>query len=170
MCPLSLSVHLSVSVRLSLTLSVCLSLCLSLPTCTGALPPQANDNIAQRLNQKLQAAEETLKQVQDKLQSVIKLSPHDQEQDLMRLADNPYCFLPDDVDLFLAQFKKLLVVQLKYEDLMEERNYVLTHLGLPPGERPDEDAEQASLLKAYMDFASRNDERIERLQKVCVCV
>ena len=109
-------------------------------------------------------AEQTLKSVQEKLNTVIRPSPRDKERDLMRIAENPYFFLPDDIDLFLAQFKKLLVVQLKYEDLMEERNYILTHLGLPQGQ-VDEGQEQASLLKAYQDFASRNEEKIQSLEK-----
>ncbi len=30
-----------------------------------------------------------------------------------------------------GEFKNMLVVHLKYENLMKERNYVLTHLGQP---------------------------------------
>ncbi|XP_076453592.1 uncharacterized protein LOC143288832 [Babylonia areolata] len=124
----------------------------------------ANDSIAQRTSQRLQTAEETLRAVQDKLTAVVRLSPRDQERDQMRLAENPFAFLPEDVDVFLQQFKKLLVVQLRYEDLLVEKNYILTHLGLPE-EKADEDQEPGTLLKAFQDHVSSNEAVVEALRQ-----
>ncbi|KAL8567232.1 hypothetical protein ACOMHN_046642 [Nucella lapillus] len=125
----------------------------------------ANDSIAQRTSQRLQTAEAILRAVQDKLHTVVRMSPRNQEQDQMRLAENPFVFLPEDVDVFLGQFRKLLVVQLKYEELVEEKNYILTHLGLPPVKIDEDDDQQVSLLKAYKEFTVTNDARIESLEK-----
>ncbi|KAK7090614.1 hypothetical protein V1264_010386 [Littorina saxatilis] len=124
----------------------------------------ANDNIAMRINNRLQMAEGTLKEVHEKLNTVVSLSPHQTDKELMLKAENPYFFLPEDVDLFISQFKKLLVVQLKYEDLLEERKYILEHLGLADNHQHDDDSEQASLLKAYNEFLSKNDEQIQALK------
>nr|KAG5699257.1 hypothetical protein BaRGS_000459 [Batillaria attramentaria] len=121
----------------------------------------ANDNIAQRTEQRLAVAEQTLKAVQEKLNCVVKLSPRDKDKDEMKRAENPYAFLPEDVDLFIAQFKKLLVVQLKYEELLEERNWIMSHIGAAAEDGKDD----SSLLAAYKEFASKNDERIQGLKQ-----
>ena len=86
--------------------------------------------MAKRLNQRLQASEKLLQTIQEKLVTVMKLAPHDNDRDIMKMAENPYVFVPEDLDLFIAQFKQLLVTKLKYDDLMEERNYILQHLGM----------------------------------------
>lgn len=122
----------------------------------------ANDSIANRLSQRLQAAEKTLRKVQEKLNSVVKLDPRDTGRDAMRKEENPYAFLPEDVDLFVAQFKKLLVTKLQFEDLVEERNFVLKHIGHDV-ERSEEH-EQASLVTAYKEFASQHADQIQSLQ------
>ena len=84
-----------------------------------------------RANQRAQVAEAIMQSVQDRLRTVVQLTPRTSEKETMQLAENPFYFLDDDVDLFVTQFKKLLVVQLKYNDLKEERDYILDHLGVP---------------------------------------
>jgi hypothetical protein len=45
-----------------------------------------------------------------------------------RKLENPYVFLPEDVEMFVAQFRKLLAIKRQYEDLQAEKNYVIQHI------------------------------------------
>ena len=90
---------------------------------------QANDSIAMRANERLRCAEDILNSIKDKLQSVVKLDERKSEKDLMKLAENQYHFLSDDVDNFIDLFKSMLLVQLKYGDLMDERQSLLSYMG-----------------------------------------
>ncbi|KAL8569991.1 hypothetical protein ACOMHN_056423 [Nucella lapillus] len=121
----------------------------------------ANDNISQRLSQRLKTTEQTLKTIQETLQATTKLAPRNQEQDLMKLADNAFYFLPEDVETFSSQFQKLRHLQTKYEKLVEECNGIITELGFPKTKDPD----KVSVLKVFHDFANRKEEEVLKLRR-----
>lgn len=116
--------------------------------------------MVQRAEQRLAVAEEALKTIQEKLSTVMTLSPRTKDRDLMRKAENPYVFLPEDIEVFIAQFKKLLIVQLQYDDLKGERNAIMTHMGLPVDGK-----EQHNFLSSFRAFAAKNEETITSLKK-----
>ncbi|XP_076437635.1 uncharacterized protein LOC143276863 [Babylonia areolata] len=121
----------------------------------------ANDNMAQRLSQRLKTAEQTLISIRDTLNAALKLTPRENERDLMKLAENAYHFLPEDVKLFTTEYQKLQVLQTKYQKLTEECFAILGKMGYP---RPSS-ADDVTVLKSFQDFAQEKEGEIGRLEK-----
>ncbi|KAL3846587.1 hypothetical protein ACJMK2_017563 [Sinanodonta woodiana] len=119
----------------------------------------ANENVIQRAADKMNSLEQILKDLDIKLHSVYQANENFSDKEEMVLMDNPFAFLARDFDNFLNNYKQLETIQKQYEQLLEERNYILAHLGF------QESDNKPSLLTAYKEFAVRNDENMMALKQ-----
>ena len=120
----------------------------------------ANENAIKKLSRRLEQSEEVLHKIDKTLKDIVRLPSRTSERDHMALVEFQFAFLYDDFELFADKFKLLLQIEKQYENLMHERNYILSHLGYRP-----EEEEHPSLLNAYRDFAVRTDEDMRALKQ-----
>lgn len=120
----------------------------------------ANENAIKKLTARLEQAEEVLHNVDKVLKDIVRLPSRTSEREQMAKIDFPYAFLFDDFELFADKFKLLIEIEKQYENLVHERNYILSHLGYKV-----DDENKPSLLTAYRDFAVRTDEDMRALKE-----
>ncbi|KAK3603760.1 hypothetical protein CHS0354_023377 [Potamilus streckersoni] len=119
----------------------------------------ANENVIQRVTDKMNILEQILKDLKIKLYSVYEANKNVSHKEELVLMENPFAFLVRDFENFLKEHKQLETIQKQYEQLLEERNYILAHLGF------QESDDKPSLLTAYKEFAVRNDESMMALKQ-----
>lgn len=120
----------------------------------------ANENAIKKLTARLEQAEEVLHNVDKVLKDIVRLPSRTSEREQMAKIEFPYAFLFDDFELFADKFKLLIEIEKQYENLVHERNYILSHLGYKV-----DDENKPSLLTAYRDFAVRTDEDMRALKE-----
>lgn len=120
----------------------------------------ANENAIKKLTVRLEQGEEVLHKVDKVLKDIVRLPSRKSERDHMAIVEFPFAFLYEDFELFADKFKLLLEIEKQYDNLIDERNYILSHLGYKL-----DDENKPSLLTAYRDFAVRTDEDMRALKQ-----
>lgn len=120
----------------------------------------ANENAIKKLTSRLEQGEEVLHKIDKVLKDIVRLPSRTSERDQMAMIEFPFAFLFHDFELFADKFKFLLDIEKQYDNLIHERNYILSHLGYKI-----DDENNPSLLNAYRDFAVRTDEDMRALKQ-----
>lgn len=118
----------------------------------------ASEASLQRTAEKLIQTEKILQEVRLKLGNVINNVPRTSDLDEMKETENEFSFVPLDLEILLDSYRELKNIQKRYDDLLEERDYILSHLGYNSSEQPP------SLINAYKQFAVKNEENILTLR------
>ncbi|XP_067668498.1 uncharacterized protein [Haliotis asinina] len=120
----------------------------------------ANTSAIQRSGEQVEQLKATMTTIHNMINDVVTLKPRESERELMVLSENEFAFLVEDLEVFVSKYKELLEVKQKYEALLEERELMLLHLGYAP-----EEQDTPSLLRAFKDFAVKNDENLHQMRR-----
>lgn len=119
----------------------------------------ANENALRRMEEKYKRCFATMDYIQAGIHKQVKIAKRNSERDQMALVDFPYAFLCKDFDALTERIRVLLDVERVNEQLIQERNYILAHLGHHSSD------DKTTLLNAYRDFAVRTDEDMTTLKQ-----
>ncbi|KAL5004584.1 hypothetical protein ScPMuIL_018040 [Solemya velum] len=119
----------------------------------------ASESTLQRTTEKLNKTEEILHGVRVKLRNYANSEPRTSDLDEMKEVENEFSFVPRDLDILLDNYRELKIIEKNYEELLEERDYILSHLGFKSSEQ-----NPPSLINAYKQFAVKNEENILTLR------
>ena len=112
----------------------------------------ANENAMKKLEMKIEEREVTLRNLENKIGEILRIPDRNSERDQMKMAAYRFSFIEEDMKKFMDKYKLLQGVEKQYDQILHERDYILSHLGHHSGEN------KPSLLNAYRDFAVRTDE------------
>ncbi|XP_060063986.1 myosin heavy chain, embryonic smooth muscle isoform-like [Ylistrum balloti] len=120
---------------------------------------EVNESVLQRTSKRLELAEKTLRGVNDKISKLITRRQRPQnEKDEMELQKYEFSFVVEDMDIVMESYQDLLLIRRKYNELLEEKDYVLAHMGhTDPATNP-------TLKDAYRDFVAANDSTMQELE------
>lgn len=123
----------------------------------------ANDHVINKLQSRCERSEMLLKNIESKLKNTMQLPERNSERDQMALLDFPFAFLEEEFHLLISRYTFLLETEKQYDQLLQERNHILAHLGNTSGN------ENQNVFIAYRDFAVKTDEDLmnvkEQLQR-----
>lgn len=119
----------------------------------------ANENVMKKLEQKIEERETTLRNLENVLGEVLHIPARNSERDQMSKAKYSFAFLEEDLSRFVDKYRLLQEVEKQYDQLLQERNYILAHLGHHSSDN------KPSLLNAYRDFAVKTDEDMLTLKQ-----
>lgn len=119
----------------------------------------ANENVIKREQQKSERYDTTLGRLETMIKEVMPIPQRNSERDQMALTEFKYAFLEEDFKKLTDKYRVLLEIEKQHDQLLHERNYILSHLG-----HSDPKEEKPSLLNAYRDFAVKTDEDILTLK------
>ncbi|KAL4219774.1 hypothetical protein ACF0H5_020187 [Mactra antiquata] len=119
----------------------------------------ANENAMKRLQETSEKFDTCLQHVDSGIKSVMHVPARNSEREQMAQMEFKYAFVEEDFKKLIEKYKKLLEVEKQNEQLLHEKNYILSHLG-----HSDTINENPSLLNAYRDFAVKTDEDILTLK------
>lgn len=119
----------------------------------------ANDSSLQRVTDKCKNAEKLLHELSSRIGKVLKTHNRQMERDDLTLT--PFKYLIEDMDIMMELVTHLIKTENQYEILLEERDWILVHLGFTPDE-------SSSLLNAYKHFAVQNEDNITSLRSEIV--
>ncbi|WAR28334.1 hypothetical protein MAR_014065 [Mya arenaria] len=119
----------------------------------------ANENALQRLEDKLKRSDLTLNSLENSMKKLVSIPRRNSERDQMALADFKFAFIQEDFELLVEKFNSFKALEKQNEQLIHERNYILSHLGHHSNDN------KPTLLNAYRDFAVRTDEDMVTLKQ-----
>lgn len=151
----------------------------------------ANDNTIERLKEKINELESVLRRIHSRVESILKpkhsktASQNDNKSSIsnggrrdsdtlsekisIEMAQKQFSYILDDLEKVIKEYNALLEVRARYEKLLEERDYILIHFGFSKDDQKYQHGaaqdQEPSLVKAYKDFALRNDENIMKMRK-----
>ncbi|XP_050418658.1 uncharacterized protein LOC126832019 [Patella vulgata] len=119
----------------------------------------ANENSLKRVTEKLEESEKALNKIRILVRDTA--STRDQKSEkTTTMPENNVSYLMDDLNFLLSEFKSLCITERKYEDLVQERDWVLEQMGFTVTEDGS-----PNLTKAYKEFANQHERNIEDLRK-----
>ena len=130
----------------------------------------ANDNALQRANDKVSMMQSVLGSIKTKLDKVMKIhkekhipvpGAEGEEYTLEMIKEQgQFFFLNEDIDMFIRKFKEMMGVQKLYDQVLEEKDYLLVHFGVERAEGE----ERPNLIDAFKPYVIRNKENMQRLR------
>lgn len=117
----------------------------------------ANDSSLRRVQEKIEEQESTLDTIRRKMNSVQGVSKKTLDTDEIGIPKPELTTLLEDMDKVFEKLGHLSEVERKYESLLEERDWIIMHLGA--------DGNATSLVQAYKRFAVQNDEHLHTLKE-----
>ncbi|XP_033760316.1 putative protein tag-278 [Pecten maximus] len=120
---------------------------------------EVNESVLQRTSKRLELAETTLRGVNDKISKLVtRRHRPTNEKDEMELQKYEFSFVVEDMDIVMESYQDLLMIRRKYHELLEEKDYVLAHMG------HTDSATKPTLKDAYRDFIAANDTNMQELE------
>lgn len=120
---------------------------------------EVNESVLQRSNKRLELAEKTLQDVNKKVARLVHQDRRPlNETEEMKLQKYEFSFLLEDIDVVVESYQDLLLIRRKYNELLEEKAYVLSHMGHTDRES------QPQLKEAYRDFVVANEHKMQELE------
>ena len=119
----------------------------------------ANDNAINKNNEKLEFLERVVRTIHHKVNDRVKPVPR-KKKAISDKVPIEFHYVTDDFEALLAEFDRLLEVERTHKKLVEDCNWVISHMGF----KTDED-DALSLLKFYKQFSIQNEETIRGLKE-----
>ncbi|OWF53348.1 hypothetical protein KP79_PYT20765 [Mizuhopecten yessoensis] len=120
---------------------------------------EVNESVLQRTSKRLELTERTLRGVNNKITKLVskRQYPHNEKEE-MEKQSYEFAFMEEDMDIVMESYQDLLLIRRKYHELLEEKDYVLAHMGHTDAER------KPTLREAYRDFVATNDSNMQELE------
>lgn len=122
---------------------------------------EANENQIKRVSEKVQAAESILREINGKMQPLIKKKARIlTEKEKKLLEQYELSFVLPDFEVFIEQYNELLNFKKLFDDMRDDKEYVLTYI---IGNTPD-NLDETSLKDEFKKFLFKTDESITNLK------